>query len=146
MGLIAELRRRNVFQAAELQPYDVRTAADAAWVLLQSGESERARALAQAVIARPDGELRAGYNQFGLARARSYVILADPDAAIEELRLTVDEGWRANWWYVFDLDPVFEELREQPGFVQLREWVATDMREQLARAPQVEPHRGEGAD
>ena len=74
------------------------------------------------------------------------MILADPDAAIEELHLTVDEGWRANWWYVFDLDPVFEELREQPGFVQLREWVATDMREQLARAPQVEPHRGEGAD
>lgn len=110
---------------------NAKVAADIAWLEQQAGFSDRANDLARRAIKVSQGRIRNGRLQLGIARARSQVILGNETAAIQELAGSIDDGWRANWLYVFDFEPAFASLRDNPEFAALRDRVATDMSMQL---------------
>jgi len=93
---------------------------------MKTDRESDARALANRVLTFSDNyDVRVA--GVGLARAHAYMVLGDQDNALTELRNLVDLGWRRRWWYTFDLDPAFEPLRKEREFVELRDYVATDM-------------------
>ncbi|MCH7538732.1 MAG: tetratricopeptide repeat protein [Proteobacteria bacterium] len=53
------------------------------------------------------------------------------EKALAALRVAIDAGWRANWWYFFDHHPSLQALRDEPEFKAMRAEIAADMAEQL---------------
>ena len=41
------------------------------------------------------------------------------DAALEQLRKDLDQGWRRHWWYRLGREPAFEPLRSDARFKKL---------------------------
>lgn len=55
------------------------------------------------------------------------------------LRTAVAAGWRMDWQYVFDYNPLFESLHDEPEFQEMRTEIAAEMAEQLKNVRRVEP-------
>ncbi|MGV6801980.1 MAG: tetratricopeptide repeat protein [bacterium] len=110
-------------------------------VLKGIGKTDLANIHAQAIIDRylkaDDGALERHINRNILAGA--YAILGDEEAAIDQLELSVNAGFRNLWktvrWNNFewppDQHPVFDSLWENQRFIQLMEQVRQDNQRQL---------------
>jgi len=122
-----ELHRSNYFAAVDI-----------AYLLIQTGNHDQAEKLLRAVIPVINSMPLVGQGGSFWGNARTYALLGRTDAALAELKRGVDAGWRLDWRYAFDYDPIFSSLRDAPEFIAMRKIVAADMAEQLARVRELE--------
>jgi len=124
--------------APEVHRFNVSAAIDIAYLMLESGESRQAEILLEKIYTVAEAMPLLGFNGTWVGNAPVYALRGDRREALAELRRAVDAGWRAEWWYTFDQDPVFESLRDEPEFQAMRAEVAADMAAQLARVHEME--------
>jgi TolB-like protein/Tfp pilus assembly protein PilF len=124
--------------APEVHRFNVSAAIDIAYLMLESGESRQAEILLEKIYKVAETMPLLGFNGTWVGNAPVYALRGDRREALAELRRAVDAGWRAEWWYTFDQDPVFESLRDEPEFQAMRAEVAADMAAQLARVHEME--------
>ncbi|MBC8026017.1 MAG: hypothetical protein H7Y89_08505 [Steroidobacteraceae bacterium] len=91
-----------------------------AHTLVAAGETQRGRKLALTILAQLDSE-SVGRAQHFLSRdkAAALRILGDDDRALEELKNSLGIGHYYSWWYLGELDPLYETLRADPRFQAL---------------------------
>jgi TolB-like protein/Tfp pilus assembly protein PilF len=108
-------------------------AVDLAYLLLQTGERNRAERLldkSQAAIALGRGSTIEG---FSVLEARIHALRGDRASALPALRQAVDQGWRWFAWYFLNHDPLLAPLHGDPEFQAMKQEIEADMAEQLAR-------------
>lgn len=90
--------------------------------LLASGRTMRGERMAQALLARFEGE-SVGRKTHFLSRdlAAAHMLLGDKERALEHLAHSMEVAQFYSWWYLGELDPLFAPLRSDPRFVALRE-------------------------
>jgi TolB-like protein/Tfp pilus assembly protein PilF len=113
-------------------------AADAAYLYGQLGMDAKAQRLLDLAIPYIESMPLLGDVNPGWGNARTFALLGRNTEALAELRRGVDAGWRWDWQYYFDHDPILEPLRSEPGFQDLRAKVAADMAVQLKRVRELE--------
>jgi len=64
-------------------------------------------------------------------KAQALALLGEKQAALNELRQQVDNGWRHLWRWDTQLNPNFSSLREEPKFLEIIERLNADMARQL---------------
>jgi hypothetical protein len=100
-----------------------------AYVLMQMGDEDRGRKLAQDVL-----EMIERHGQY-LARNRedviAHAVLGDTEAALAALRAVPATGNRYRWW-TMRYDPVYDSLRDTPEFQAVLDELAADAARQRA--------------
>jgi TolB-like protein/DNA-binding winged helix-turn-helix (wHTH) protein/Tfp pilus assembly protein PilF len=104
-----------------------------AHTLVLAGERQRGRHLATAIMVQIDGE-SVGRTQdwFSRERAAAFAILGEDERAIGELEASAKTRKFYRWWYVAELDPLYEHLRGDPRFQVLAEQAKQHRRSQRA--------------
>jgi tetratricopeptide (TPR) repeat protein len=88
-----------------------------AHMLLLSGDTERGRNLARALLVSLDADENGRpAHWYSLERARLFAMLGEDDRAIEELAANQRLNHWSRWWYIGDIDPVFAHLHGDPRF------------------------------
>jgi len=113
-------------------------AVEIAYLLMRSGEKERARKLLELIVPVIDKTPILGMGGSAFGNARTFALLGRTEDALAELQRGVDAGWRIGWRYAFGFDPIFDSLRDEPEFVAMRATIAADMAEQLARVRELQ--------
>jgi len=121
------INRHNELQAVAL-----------ANVLLKTGEQDMADRLLDRSLASTTTRSRMGGSGFGILDARIHALRGDVGQALAALRQAFDLGWREDWWYFLEQDPVLQSLRNEPAFQAMRLEIQTDMAGQLARVQEWE--------
>jgi len=103
---------------------------DFAYLLLLTGETERADEILQSCIGFLPGQIRLGFQGYGIDDVRALVLLGETDKAMEALAEAVAEGWRNNWRSALDL-VTFDAIRDDPRFIAQSEILNADMDTQL---------------
>ena len=104
-----------------------------AHALIRAGETQRGRDLATALMVELDGEsVGRTEDWFSRERATAFAILGDDEKALRELAVSVKTKKFYRWWYLAELDPVFERLRGDPRFQSLAEQAKDYRRSQRA--------------
>ena len=106
-------------------------AVDAAHLLQLAGQNELASTLLQAVLAAYDVPYAISDTWVLTAKAQALALLGEKQAALNELRQQVDNGWRTLWRWETEFNPNFESLRDEPEFLAIIEFLSTDMARQL---------------
>jgi tetratricopeptide (TPR) repeat protein len=106
-------------------------AVDAAHLLQLAGQNELASTLLEAVLAAYDVPYAISDVWVLTARAQALALLGEKQAALNELRQQVDNGWRTLWRWETEFNPNFESLRDEPEFLAIIEFLSTDMARQL---------------
>ena len=106
-------------------------AVDTAHLLLLAGQSEMAAKMLQAVLAAYDVPYVISDDWVRTGKAQALALLGEKEAALNELRQQVDNGWRLLWRWDTELSPNFESLREEPEFLAIIEFLDADMARQL---------------
>ena len=113
-----------------------------ALVLQRMGELERAADLvdrAERVLRSLPHGLPA---YFGFLGARIHALRGDVGAALGALRWAEQAGVRLGWRYARDIDPVFDSIRDEPGFKVIFADIERDMvrqRAELVKRPKDAP-------
>ena len=86
----------------------------------RAGNDTKAQALTDAASAVIESGFIQNERELQIFRSRIAVLRGQNDEAINILRGLVEDNW--NYWAkaVFDFDPVFESLREDPEFIEVR--------------------------
>jgi len=114
-----------------------------AWALSRSGLDGEALELLNRV--REELEKRvgegadAGLTWYTLAQARA--LLGSRASALEALETAWENGWA--WVRSFDLDPIFDDYRDEPSIAQLRQRVVDDLARQRRELEAEERASGE---
>jgi len=91
-----------------------------AHVLILSGQVERGKKLARALLVSPDvDEIGRPAHWFSRERAQLFAMLGEDEKAIDELAASQRLNLWSRWWYTGEIDPVFAHLRQDPRFVAL---------------------------
>ncbi|UCG74050.1 MAG: winged helix-turn-helix domain-containing protein [Chromatiales bacterium] len=90
-------------------------AVDLALVLEQTGERLQAERLLERAEPIALAFPRAGLPYF-LSDVKLLALRGDQDAALERLKFSADQGWRAYWSVFLEPDPALAGLRDNPGF------------------------------
>jgi tetratricopeptide (TPR) repeat protein len=117
-------------------------AIDVAWVLQQSGESERAAALLDQAEKFIVGRTRLGGEGILVTDARIHALRGDSAKALAAIRAAVQAGWRMGWRYFRDIDPALASIRKDPEFQAAFTEIERDMARQrtaLASRPKDAP-------
>lgn len=116
-------------------------ATDVAWLAAARGQTARAEALLERVIAivndpsaRPIEPIDWGTV---LVEAEAFALLGDEAQALAALGRAVDGGWRFDWWQV-EHDPTLASIRDAPEFAARLGEVRADLAEQLERVRELE--------
>jgi TolB-like protein/DNA-binding winged helix-turn-helix (wHTH) protein/tetratricopeptide (TPR) repeat protein len=115
-------RRHQLCKDKPLQVhlFSFREATLLAHLQLVQGNTARAKEMLEAVIAWIDADDKYGpvFNQ--RTRAQALMLLGRREEALRDLArgLTVDHDHTV-WWYTFERDPVFDDVRETPEFRKL---------------------------
>jgi TolB-like protein/Tfp pilus assembly protein PilF len=113
-------------------------AIDTAQLLQNEGLDDDARTLLQAAIAAYEKPYAVTAMWLVPAKAYALALLGEKQAALKELRLQADKGWRIHWRWSTELNPNFTSLRDEPEFHAIIESLRNDMAQQyqhlIARA------------
>ena len=113
------------------------SAIDLAWVLIRTGERDRADLLLDRSLEYIQTIPRLGFG-YGIADVEIYALQGDKQKALSALRQAIDEGWRVHWWYDLKHDPNLESLHDEPEFQAMVAEIEADMAAQLARVREME--------
>lgn len=123
--------------------HDLAASVELAAILLANGDANRGRLLLRAalrVMAR-EAQVR-GDMWYGYTRPQALALLGETDAAIEELRKSIDTGSLAAWWYRLESEHAYDALRHDPRFVAILEQVKNHI---AAQRLQLDAMRAAGA-
>ncbi len=113
------------------------SAIDLAWVLIRTGERDRADLLLDRSLEYIQTIPRLGFG-YGIADVEIYALQGDKQKALSALRQAIDEGWRVHWWYDLKHNPNLEPLHDEPEFQAMVAEIEADMAAQLARVREME--------
>lgn len=94
-------------------------AIDVAMLKMALGETEAANRLLETTLAAMQADHQWSDKDSAIIEARAYALLDRPDEAIAALDRAIDAGWRFQWWFFLDHDPVFDSMRDGVRFQQL---------------------------
>lgn len=104
-----------------------------AHTLILADETQRGRDLVNSVLVQIDSEsVGRTADWFSRERAAAFAILGEDERALEQLALSVQTGKFYRWWYLAELDPVYQRLRADPRFQALAEQAKEHRRTQRA--------------
>ena len=106
-------------------------AVDIAHLLQLAGQNKMAGKLLQAVLEAYDVPYAISDEWLRTGKAQALALLGENEAALNELRQQVNNGWRHLWRWDTELNPNFESLREEPEFLAIIEFLDADMARQL---------------
>ncbi|MBS1240571.1 MAG: hypothetical protein H6R45_1277 [Proteobacteria bacterium] len=112
--------------------YNSGAAIDLAYILQQSGESDRATKLLDQAEKFVVGRTRLGGDGIGIMDARIHVLRGEPAKALAAIRAAVQAGWRMEWRYFRDTDPALASIRKDPEFQAAFAEIERDMARQRA--------------
>jgi DNA-binding winged helix-turn-helix (wHTH) protein/TolB-like protein/Tfp pilus assembly protein PilF len=93
-----------------------------AHTLVLAGEVQRGRKLAAAILAQLDTEsVGRAENWLCRERAAAFAVLGDDERALEQLAISLKVRKFYRWWYLAELDPLYDHLRDDPRFQALAE-------------------------
>ena len=124
---VPEIQDANAFAAVEI-----------AYLQYQMGNEDRGEQILQASIPVLESIPLVGVGGSCWGNARTFSLLGREEEALAELRRGVDAGCSYNWYYTYNIDPIFAPLRDEPEFVAMRKTVQAAMIEQLARVREFE--------
>jgi tetratricopeptide (TPR) repeat protein len=121
-----------------------------AQMMIWAGEKASAVRVLREVVRMLDHgakDLKRGEHMFGTARAMTRALLGDREGALQSLREDLNGVNQGTWWYIFEYEPAFDGLRDDPRFAALRHQEETQMAAQRAqvvklRAAGAVPVRG----
>ena len=109
-----------------------------AHTLVLAGETQRGRKLATSILVQLDAEsVGRTENWFCRERAAAFAILGDDERALAELAITQKMKKFYRWWYIAELDPLYERFRSDPRFQALAEQARKHRVEQRALVEQM---------
>jgi TolB-like protein/Tfp pilus assembly protein PilF len=131
LAAFPELARDN----AKLPARGLLAAGELAIILWKAGEQETSEQLIQRCEASMAMLPRLGYAGYGILDARLLALRGDHSAALATLGRAVQQGWRHNWWYLLQHDPVLQVLHDEPEFQLIKRRIEVDVAAQLAGLP-----------
>ena len=114
-------------------------AIDLAFVLMMTGDNDRAQRLLALSLDVVEATPRLGIQGHGISEARIIALQGRTGPALAALRQAIDNGWRHEWWYHLEHDPTLETIRGESEFLAMIEDVQSDMAAQLTRISALEP-------
>lgn len=117
----------------DVQLGNVPAAVDLTHVLMSLGESDKAEQLLSGVesLIASDRSLAGALRKSVVTRI--HLLRGDKEGALAELRDVIDAGWREDWRFFLEFDPVLDPIRDDPRFHDMLEDIRSDMAGQLAR-------------
>jgi tetratricopeptide (TPR) repeat protein len=112
-------------------------AIDLAFVLIRTGEQERADLLLNRSFQHIQSIPRLG-DGYGISDVKIYALKGDRRKALSALRQAIDEGWRDLWWNALERDPTLESLHDELEFQAMVAEIEADMAAQLERVREME--------
>ena len=114
-----------------------------AWSYLQSGRPGDAKPLLEWIeqafeAFRQQGTLRYQLRHMLHGYALNAALMGEPDKALDRLEDMVGWGWRMI--YLYEQDPRWDALRENPRFQAIVEQIKADVHRQRAELEETEPH------
>jgi TolB-like protein len=104
-----------------------------AHTLILAGQTQRGRELASAIMVQIDSEsVGRTKDWFSRERAAAFAVLGEDERAIGELEASAKTRKFYRWWYVAELDPLYDHLRGDPRFQALAEQAKQHRRSQRA--------------
>ena len=104
-----------------------------AHTLILAGQTQRGRELASAIMVQIDSEsVGRTKDWFSRERAAAFAVLGEDERAIGQLEASAKTRKFYRWWYVAELDPLYEHLRSDPRFQALAEQAKQHRRSQRA--------------
>jgi TolB-like protein/Tfp pilus assembly protein PilF len=122
----------------EVDLRNYRAAIDLALILSRTGEQERADWLLDRSLQQLQRRPRLGGFGYGLADVQIHALRGEKRKALSALRHAIDEGWRADWWYLLQHKPDLEPLHGEPEFQAMVKEIEADMAAQLERVREME--------
>lgn len=109
-----------------------------AHTLVLAGETQRGRKLATSILVQLEAEsVGRTENWFCRERAAAFAILRDDDGALAELAISQKMRKFYRWWYLAELDPLYERFRSDPRFQALADQARKHRAEQRALLEQM---------
>ena len=127
---------------------NVLQAIDSAHLLISENQQQEARVLLQAAVVVYEEPYRLAATWQSSGKAQALAMLGEKQAALNELRSLVDNGWRNFWRWDTELNPNFNSLHDDPEFQSIVESLRTDMARQreelrlLEEAGEIPPPPG----
>ena len=109
-----------------------------AWLMQQTGDSERADMLLAHVMDFIKTIPRMGQAGYQIADAQVFALRGMKDEALVALRHAVDVGWRLRWRFYLQHDPILASLHDEPEYQAIINDVEADVAAQLARVRAME--------
>jgi TolB-like protein/Tfp pilus assembly protein PilF len=122
----------------EIGNTNYRAAIDLALILSKTGEQERADWLLEGSLQYIQRLSRFGDDGYRIADAQIYALQGDKQKALSTLRQAIDEGWRVNWRFDLEYDPLLESLHDEPEYQAMIAEIEADMAAQLARVREMD--------
>ena len=120
----------------ELDRTNFKAAVDLADVLRQLGREEEAVHLLDAATAYISDIPRRSYTGYWVDDVRIHVLRGENELALAALREAVDSGWRDEWRFYLEHDPILDPIRGDPRFQEMVGEIRADMATQLERVRQ----------
>jgi tetratricopeptide (TPR) repeat protein len=111
-----------------------RPAIDIAGIYQLLGRKDLADRLLEACLQQIEHTIRVGYYGFWVSDVQILALQGRTDEALAALRQAFDQGWRTDWRYFFNRDPI----RSDPRFQSIRTDLENDMARQLEHVREME--------